>query len=186
MLSLLCLGELLLCWILWVLAFVKPSQEASGQKKVVRATSSRWGIGLVTLAFAMAWIYLRPVGYHKSVIELVASMVIGPPSVVLAWAAAHQLGKQWRYEAALSEDHELIQSGPYQLVRHPIYTSMLGMYVSTGLAYTWWPMFVGGLIAFIAGTEIRIQAEERLLTERFPEAYPEFRERVKGYIPFVR
>ncbi len=42
-------------------------------------------------------------------------MILGPPSVALAWAATRHLGKQWRYQAAVSEDHELIQTGPYRM-----------------------------------------------------------------------
>jgi hypothetical protein len=66
-------------------------------------------------------------------------MVLGPPSVALAWAATRHLGKQWRYEAALSEDHELIQTGPYRWVRHPIYASMLGM-----LQFASWQLLTKG------------------------------------------
>ena len=70
----------------------------------------------------------------------IASMVLGPASVGLAWFAVRHLGKQWRIQAALSEDHELVQTGPYRWVRHPIYASMLGMLLATGFAKTWWPL----------------------------------------------
>jgi hypothetical protein len=70
--------ELLLCWVLWCLAFVKPSWQAKAQKKAVRASSSRCGIGLVTLGFAMVWMWDRPFGFEKSVAELVVSRVLGP------------------------------------------------------------------------------------------------------------
>jgi protein-S-isoprenylcysteine O-methyltransferase Ste14 len=113
-------------------------------------------------------------------------MILGPPSVVLGWAAVRHLGKQWRFEAALSEDHELIRTGPYAWVRHPIYTSMLGRLVTTGLAWTWWPMFTAGLLFFLAGTEIRVRAEDALLATRFGEQFAEYRSRVSAYIPFVR
>jgi protein-S-isoprenylcysteine O-methyltransferase Ste14 len=178
-------GEMLLCWVAWMLAFIKPQREASGQAKTERAPSSRWGIGLVVVAYAVVWTFIRPRGYHQPVIESAASMILGPVSVLLGWAAAHRLGKQWRYEAALSEDHELIQTGVYRWLRHPIYASMLGMYLTTGLAWSWWPKTILGLIFFVLGTEIRIAAEERLLTGRFP-AYAAYRTRTHAYIPFVR
>ena len=178
--------ELLLCWVLWCFAFIKPSWQAKGQKKVVRASSSRWGIGLVTLGFAMVWIWVKPFGFEKSVPELVVSMVLGPASVVLAWSAARELGKQWRYEAALSADHELIQTGPYRFIRHPIYTSMFGMLMAIGAAYTWWPMWVVGTMFFVIGTEIRVKAEDRLLADRFQQKFESYREHVHAYIPFIR
>ena len=186
MLRIAALVELLLCWIAWSLAFVKPRKQAINQKKEVRATASRWGIFLVTVGFALVWIYVRPPVFHKSAPLMIVSMILGPPSVALAWAAAHELGKQWRYEAAISEDHELIQTGPYSWVRHPIYASMLGMLTATGAAWTWWPLWLAGTIVFLVGTEIRMRAEDRLLDQRFQDAYRAYRARVPGYLPFLR
>jgi protein-S-isoprenylcysteine O-methyltransferase Ste14 len=137
MLQIVAVVELFLCWVAWALAFVRPRKQAAGQKKVLSAPASRWGIILEALGFALAWAYVRPEGFEKSVLSLIASMVLGPPSVALVWAATRHLGKQWRFEAALSEDHELIQTGPYSWVRHPIYAWMLGMLLATGAVWTW-------------------------------------------------
>jgi protein-S-isoprenylcysteine O-methyltransferase Ste14 len=178
--------ELLVCWIVWCAAFVKPSRQAKGQEAVVRAPSSRWGVGLVFVAFLLIWIWLKPVGFQKSTASLAVSMIAGPISVVLAWASAHELGKQWRLEAALNADHKLIQTGPYHWIRHPIYTSMFGMLMATAAAYTWWPMWLAGTVAFIAGTEIRVRAEDRLLEQHFQDRFREYRSRVHAYIPLVR
>jgi protein-S-isoprenylcysteine O-methyltransferase Ste14 len=178
--------ELFLCWIAWALAFMKPRKLAAGKEKVVRAPASRWGILLVMCGFACVWAFVHPVGFQKSWPSLVFSMLIAPPSVVLAWGATRQLGKQWRFEAALSQDHELIQTGPYRWIRHPIYASMFGMLNATAAAWTWWPMWIAGAVFFLAGTEIRIAAEDQLLAERFNERFSNYRSRVRAYIPFVR
>ncbi len=178
--------ELLVCWIAWCAAFVKPSRQARGKQKAVRATSSRWGIGLVFVAFMLIWMWVKPAGFQKSAVALVASMILGPISVILVWAAAHELGKQWRFEAALSTDHELIQTGPYRWMRHPIYTSMFGMLMATAAAYTWWPLWIAGALAFIAGTEIRVRAEDRLLEAHFQNTFRDYRSRVRAYLPFIR
>jgi protein-S-isoprenylcysteine O-methyltransferase Ste14 len=178
--------ELLVCWVLWCFAFVKPSRQAKGQRKVASASSSRWGIDLVTLGFAMVSMWIKPFGFEKSAAELVVSMVLGPLSVVLAWSAAHELGKQWRYEAALSANHELIRTGPYRFIRHPIYTSMFGILMATGAAYTRWPMWVAGTIFFVIGTEIRVRAEDRLLAGRFQQEFESYRKQVRAYIPLMR
>jgi len=174
------------CWTAWVLAFVKPQRSAAGQKESVRAPSSRWGIFLVMLAYACEWAFVQPTGFHKSTASLIASIIIGPPSVLLAWMATRHLDKQWRFEAALSEDHELIKTGPYRWMRHPIYASMLGMLLQTGLAKAWWPMLIAGLVFYVIGTEIRIHAEEGLLVSRFGEEFAEYRRTVRAYIPFIR
>ncbi|MGO8731269.1 MAG: methyltransferase family protein [Terriglobia bacterium] len=180
------LVELVLCFVVWSLAFVKPHKQAAGHKKVVRAPASKWGIALEALGFALVWVHVRPVGFEKSVPSLIASMILGPSSVALVWAATRHLGKQWRYEAALIEDHELIRTGPYRWVRHPIYASMLGMLLATGAARTWWPMFVAALTVFLSGMEIRVRAEDGLLAEHFQESFIDYRSRVRAYIPLIR
>jgi protein-S-isoprenylcysteine O-methyltransferase Ste14 len=178
--------ELVLCWVIWSLAFVRAKKQAGNQKKVVRARASLWGIALQGSGFALVWTYARPRGFEKSSILLIISMILGPPSVALAWWATRHLGKQWRYEAALSDDHDLIQTGPYSWVRHPIYASMFGMLLATGACQAWWPMFTGGVIVFLIGTEVRVRAEERLLSDRFKDVFVAYRSRVRAYIPFVR
>ena len=178
--------ELGVCWIAWSLAFVKPQKRASGQKKAVRAPSSRWGIFLVMLGYACVWAFVRPTGFEKSPASLIASMIFAPPSVVLVWMAVRHLDKQWRFEAALSEDHKLITTGPYRWLRNPIYASMLGMLLATGFAKTWWPLLVAGVIFFVIGTEIRVRAEERLLEQRFGEEFAQYKTQTPAYLPFLR
>ena len=180
------LAELVIGFVIFSLAFFKPCRQAQGRKKAVRAAESRWGILLQTIGFAFAWMYVRPSGFSKSVPALVASMVLTPLSVALAWTAARHLGKQWRYEAALSEDHELIRTGPYRWIRHPIYASMLGMLLATLAAWTWWPMAIASLVFFLLGAEVRIRAEDRLLAERFGAEFAEYRKRTRALIPFPR
>ena len=180
------LAELIGCWILWSAAFIKPRKQAAGRQTVAAAPLAKWGILLQTLSFALVGAYVRPTGFQKTAAPLIVSMILGPASVVLAWMAARHLGKQWRFEAALIQDHELVQTGPYRFIRHPIYASMLGMLLATGFAWTWWPMFAAGVIAYLAGTEIRVRAEDRLLEERFQEAFKAYRSRVRAYIPGLR
>src|SRR6202050_4987833 len=86
--------ELGLCWVAWSMAFVKPSKQAASQKEAASAPASRWGIFLVMVGFALAWSYVRPVGFQKSTTSLIASMILGPPSVALGGAAARHRGKQ--------------------------------------------------------------------------------------------
>jgi protein-S-isoprenylcysteine O-methyltransferase Ste14 len=63
---------------------------------------------------------------------------------------------------------------------------MLGMLLTTGACWTWWPMFLPALLFFLAGTEIRIRAEDRLLSERFQDTFLQYRSRVRAYVPFIR
>lgn len=179
-------AEIGLCWFIWWLAFIGPRREAAGQKEITHASASRLGIFFNFLGFACIFAYIRPVGYTKTLPELAAGMLLAPLGVNLAWRATRHLGKQWRFQAAISQGHQLITTGPYARLRHPIYASILLMEVSTGLVYTWWPLLVAGVVISLIGFEIRIHAEDRLLEQYFQDEFLEWRGRTKAYIPFIR
>jgi protein-S-isoprenylcysteine O-methyltransferase Ste14 len=86
----------------------------------------------------------------------------------------------------LNPDHELVTSGPYKLVRHPIYTSMLFLLAGTGFMITPLPMLLLSTAVFMFGTEIRVRIEDRLLASRFGDRFQEYQHRVPAYIPFVK
>jgi protein-S-isoprenylcysteine O-methyltransferase Ste14 len=99
------------------------------------------------------------------------------------WARYH-LGSYWSGAVTIKEDHRLIRTGPYAVVRHPIYTgillAMLGTAVSIGE--------LRGLLAVglaFAGFFIKSQMEERWLLQEFGTEYEQYRREVKALIPFV-
>lgn len=82
------------------------------------------------------------------------------------------------------ENHELVQSGPYALVRHPIYTALLLMYLGTALAIG----TVGALIGlpiFFLSFWIKFRQEEVVMITHFGDQYVEYRKRVRAIVPFV-
>jgi protein-S-isoprenylcysteine O-methyltransferase Ste14 len=118
--------------------------------------------------------------------RLAVSCVSLAAACLLSWSATRALGRQWRVDAGLSADHELVMSGPYRVVRHPIYASMLFLFFGTGVAMTPPVLFAIAAVFFIAGTEMRVRIEERLLASRFGDQFADYRRRVPAYIPFVR
>jgi protein-S-isoprenylcysteine O-methyltransferase Ste14 len=119
-------------------------------------------------------------------VRLWCACLLAPLSTLLAWRGAVELGRHFRIQALVTDDHALVTTGPFSLVRHPIYTGLFGLTLATGLVRVPWPRLIIGAVLFLLGTEIRVRIEERLLTERFPEAAREYQSRVKAYIPFVR
>jgi protein-S-isoprenylcysteine O-methyltransferase Ste14 len=76
-----------------------------------------------------------------------------------------------------------VTSGPYRLVRHPIYSGILSAGVGTAIALNWlWivPVVLAGAY-FIYSASV----EERYLTEQFPDAYPVYRRSTKMLVPFI-
>jgi protein-S-isoprenylcysteine O-methyltransferase Ste14 len=79
-----------------------------------------------------------------------------------------------------------VRSGPYGIVRHPIYSSLLAILLSTILLLTPWRWAAVSLVLFVVGTEIRVRAEDKLLASRFGPKFAEYRRKVPAYVPFVR
>lgn len=114
----------------------------------------------------------------------ILAVVMGVWSAWLAVSAIRQLGKQWSLQARVLDDHKLITEGVYRMVRHPIYTAMLGMLISTGLAVSQYPALGAALIVFLIGTGIRMHLEEKLLARAFGKQFAEWRAAVPGLIPY--
>lgn len=110
----------------------------------------------------------------------IALTVIGVAFCI--WARIH-LGRNWSPVPALKEEHELITTGPYRIVRNPIYTgillAMLGSALAAGLIY--WIIFAVCLVSFV----YRVFAEDRLMMQQFPKTYPAYRKKTKALIPFI-
>ncbi len=98
------------------------------------------------------------------------------------WARVH-LGKLWSGFVTLKEDHRIIDSGPYGLVRHPIYTGLMVSAMMTGLVRATPAAFLGaGLI--ILGFSMTARIEEGFLRAQLgPEAYDGYRRRVGMLVP---
>jgi isoprenylcysteine carboxyl methyltransferase (ICMT) family protein YpbQ len=113
----------------------------------------------------------------------VASVAIAAVSEWFCFAAARTLGKQWALVARVIPDHQLIQQGPYAVVRNPIYLAMFGNVLATGLALGTWVAIFGALVVFAIGTEIRIRSEEKLLRAAFGSEFENYARRVPALLP---
>jgi len=174
---------LIACWILWVAPFLIHKVRESKRPAQLTVTASRWGIAIQTVAYFVAWYgkpSSRPLGVQF------AGILFGALAVALSWTAIRNLGKQLRIHAGLYPDHELVRSGPYRIVRHPIYAGMLAIYLATALIYSNWITGTIGLVLMIVGTEIRVRIEDGLLASRFTEDFARYKGTTPAYIPFVR
>jgi protein-S-isoprenylcysteine O-methyltransferase Ste14 len=82
------------------------------------------------------------------------------------------------------QDHELIESGPYALARHPIYTGLIAMALGTAINYGRAIGFVV-LVGLCGGAWWKARQEEQIMSRHFPHAYAEYKTRVHAIIPFV-
>jgi protein-S-isoprenylcysteine O-methyltransferase Ste14 len=98
------------------------------------------------------------------------------------WARLH-IGRNWGSPMSQKDDPELVTSGPYRYVRHPIYTGILFASIGTAVALSWaWLIAVG-----LAGIYFTYSAvvEERNLNRQFPDTYPAYKHSSKMLVPFI-
>ena len=98
------------------------------------------------------------------------------------WARIH-IGRNWGMPMSLRQGHELVTSGPYAHVRHPIYSGLMLAMIGSALAVgvLWLLLFVVYFTYFI----VSARTEENMMLAQFPDTYPAYRHRTKMLIPFV-
>jgi len=92
------------------------------------------------------------------------------------------LGGNWSGTVTLKKDHELVRSGPYRWIRHPIYTGMVVALVGSGLIRDHRKGWIG-LAIVLAAFYIKARREERFLSEEFGDSYREHSRRTGMFLP---
>jgi protein-S-isoprenylcysteine O-methyltransferase Ste14 len=178
--------ELAAFWLAWAYPFVFLAPHVQKRESITVATPTRVGLFLECSAIFLAFAFRLPPDHPSGVWRVAASLVCGPIGVVLGWTSVRHLGRQFRFHAGLYHDHALVKTGPYAIVRHPIYASLLAILLCTLFLLTPWQWMAISLAVFIGGTEIRVHSEEQLLASRFGAEFEAYRKAVPAYIPFVR
>ena len=105
--------------------------------------------------------------------------------ILFAWWARIHLGRLWSSGVTRKENHRVVDTGPYGLVRHPIYTGLLASALATAIAQAT-ATAIGGWILIVLGLSLKARAEERFLAaELEPMAYTSYRLRVPMLLPFI-
>jgi protein-S-isoprenylcysteine O-methyltransferase Ste14 len=98
------------------------------------------------------------------------------------WARIH-IGRNWGGPMTRKDEPELVVSGPYRLVRHPIYSGILVAGAATAVALSWMWLIAVVLAGVYFGYSAIV--EEGYLTEQFPETYPTYKRSTKMLVPFL-
>jgi len=141
---------------------------------VVSAILIFWIVG--RSRFGLLWFTPPPLGW---VLFAIAVLGIG-----FAWWARASLGRLWSGNVTRKADHHVVDTGPYGLVRHPIYTGLLLALYATAIDHGTIMALVGMVVATVA-IVIKARLEERFLSEELgPDAYGAYRVRVPMLVPF--
>jgi protein-S-isoprenylcysteine O-methyltransferase Ste14 len=170
----------LVFWVFWLIAAFTAKSGKSGGWTGIR--------GLRVFIFAAFYIVVRDVGLRQhSLRPGPALAAIGLALFLLGlglavWARLY-IGRNWGTPMSRKEEPELVTTGPYHLIRHPIYSGLILALIGTALATTLWGLIavpiLGGFFIFSA------TREEAYLTDQFQDTYRAYKHSTKMLIPFV-
>ena len=129
---------------------------------------------------ALALLAATQANPHENLIHALGLALAACGEMIRLWAVRH-IGVISRTRS--DRTGPLITSGPYHLVRNPIYTAMFGMLLATGLAISHWAAIVAAVLVFVVGTRLRIRTEERLLREAFGPEFETYVRNVPAVVP---
>jgi protein-S-isoprenylcysteine O-methyltransferase Ste14 len=156
----------------------RGSDRSRGDRTPVVANFAAFGLFFTFLAAF--------IGNAESLAALVLALcgcllAVAGASLVL-WSRA-ELGSAWSLVPTADQSTGLVTTGPYRLVRHPIYLGLSMLAMGEALAFSSWPAVVLVLSAIVPTFLWRALAEERLLADMFGEHYAHYRKQTKMMIP---
>jgi protein-S-isoprenylcysteine O-methyltransferase Ste14 len=173
-------------WVILSLYWEFAAANAAEAKKEESTPSRGVHVFLTSLAQLMVLAPITGLGRYMPVHALVmgAGLIIEAAGVSLAlWARVH-LGRNWSGRIAVKVEHELIRTGPYRYLRHPIYSGLLAMYIGPTLVTGEWLAVVGVAVVLIAYWR-KIRLEEATLDVAFGADYESYRRTSWALIPGI-
>ena len=187
------LACVLLAYVLFALPLIfrrRPKTPEAPVRTAKRDLVSLLGILLQGVGFA--FVFFGPVRIQtpialdtRTIVEALPAALLAFCSVALFWSAFRALGANWSFVARVLDNHGLITSGPFALVRNPIYLAMLMMLIAAAFALGRAPILSVSIPVFFIGTVIRVVREERLLRAQFGDAYDAYAARVSRLLPGI-
>ena len=172
-------------WALWVVTWWLAALWRSKATAQAPRRSWRWPFVVVVIGLWMLfWIRADRTPQLWAVAPALGwSMVaLTAAGFALAWWARVTMGRMWSGGVMRTEEHRVIQSGPFAWVRHPIYTALiLAGFAMAVLRAT--PLAFAGAALFTLGFYLKARVEEQFLTDELG-GYPEYRARVPMLLPW--
>jgi protein-S-isoprenylcysteine O-methyltransferase len=121
---------------------------------------------------------------HREVFALVGFMIF-VVGIALRWWAIITLGRFFTVDVQIASDHELVERGPFRLVRHPSYTGLLLAFGGFGLTLGSWAAAIVIMLPIFLAFVRRMNVEEQVLTQSLGDPYVRYMSRTKRLLPFV-
>ncbi len=178
-------------WLVWALYWLVSAANVKAAQRREPLASRSAHLGAVVLAAVLLGaprLSGVPLLYDRMLPAGAATAIPGCMLVLgglalSAWARLH-LGRNWSGRVTLKQDHELIRTGPYAIVRHPIYTGLLAAIAGTAVVLGEWRGLAASVLMGLSYWR-KLRIEERLLRGTFGDNYLRYCERTSALIPYL-
>jgi len=183
------LFEEVLFWVTFLAGFIASALPFARVKKETPEKRDRSDSLVIGPLFLVILVVPIALGYAR--IGVLPDWLFYPGLAVLLigagvsiWAEL-TLGRFLNWQVQVLPDHNIVDKGPYRLIRHPMYTGQIVSFIGLGLAMQSWAAILVVLVASGIRYGIRIRVEERLLVSKLGNNYVQYMKRTKRLIPFI-
>lgn len=170
-------------WLVWVLSWHVAALWRGSMRKAAPRREYRLHFAIAILGFFLVFSAWPPTArlWPASATLGWAMVALTAAGFAFAWWARIHLGKLWAGGVVLREDHRVVDSGPYALVRHPIYSGLFAAVIAMAVIRAT-PAAIAGAALFVLGFTLKARLEERFLEQSLPD-YADYRRRVGMIVP---
>jgi protein-S-isoprenylcysteine O-methyltransferase Ste14 len=165
---------------------IRRGRESRGRKTDSRA---RLGVAIQVIGIFVACVGpIHPDLPSTDPLAMTGTIAVAACGVGAVWifyASARALKKNWSIDARMRPDHELVRSGPYNRLRHPIYLGLLLFMLALAIAAGHFAQLILAVPLYLWGTVIRTRIEDRLLSETFGASFDEYRRSTPALFPRI-
>jgi protein-S-isoprenylcysteine O-methyltransferase Ste14 len=169
-----------------LLTLTRRSRSQTGTKQDRSTLGVIWIVIMVSVTagvfVAMNW---RAAALPQGRVFAYVGVFLFIVGLLLRWCAIITLGRFFTVDVTIEKDHELVERGPFRVVRHPSYTGVLLAFVGFALTLHNWAALLVMLIPIFAAFIRRMNVEEEALSRALGARYADYMRRTKRLVPFV-
>jgi protein-S-isoprenylcysteine O-methyltransferase Ste14 len=178
-------------WIVFVLYWIVSAIRTRDTLQT-ESFASRYAILLIEVAgFVLLFRHSAGIGFlgnqfmHRTLASAIVGSILTSMGIGLAIWARYHLAEYWSARITIKEDHQLIRTGPYARLRHPIYSGIVLAAIGSAVVIDQWRCVLGVCLVLI-GYCIKARKEETMLTQQFGDAFREHQKHAGFLIPRFR
>ena len=159
---------------------VEKRSEESAESRALHRNLLNLGLVLLFVSIpGLRWQFLPPSQWAGPA----GLAVMAAATLLHVWARVH-LGRNWTSEVVIQQDHQLVTSGPYRLVRHPVYTALIALALGTAIV-SGRILSLLGAATFAVAYARKLRLEEMALSATFGARWDEYRRRSWALLPWI-